>query len=111
MITLDPFTSLVLLSVLAVLLSVCVTVAIFALYRLTRLQKLITPGNDECQQSEIEHFALTNARKTRQFTPVESQLFGMLSLGLLLRNGLTWLAIAIIFLAVLAAAHPIMNIM
>ena len=100
-----PITELVVTAAAAVFLSIIVTACIFAVYRLSGLQRFVMPGADEARALEARLVEVLAEGKP--LTPA----WGEIGAAILTRNGQNAIAVAIVFLAVFSGIHPIVDIL
>ena len=93
-------------SIIAVPVAVIVTAVIFWCYRWSIVQKVVMPGADECRL--IERYLAQGLSGDAELTPDERAALAQLSHGVLLRNGMNAIAVAIVFLAVFTGAHALL---
>lgn len=92
---------------LAVPVAIVVTVILMWCFRLSPIQRIVFPGADECRDLEVLTQELTHL-KGREHKPYEMQALAQLGHGLLIRNGLLAIAVAVIFWVVLVSAHALL---
>ena len=93
-------------------LGILFTVGMMYILRRTSVQGLVLPGNNECQG--LEHRVSAMLAQGRGgadgLKPHDSACLGWLGLGLLIRNGLTILAVVHLFGYLLSAFHPLLSL-
>lgn len=94
-------------SILAVPLAIVVTwVILYCFRRIPQVQRIVMPGADECRR--IERWADRQLDEDKP-TPAHMQMMGAVMAALLIRNGITTIAVAIIFLAIFTGAHALLS--
>ena len=89
-------------SILALPIAIAVTTIIFWCYRFSGIQRIVMPGADECRLIEgyFKH-AIEEGGS-------EADALARLGHGILLRNGMNAIAVAIVFLAVFTGSHALL---
>ena len=103
----------ILLSLLSLAISIIITVIIFWIYRYTALAKIVLPGQDEANRAE-DIFNEIHRRlilEKEELQDKEYHLHAKLGHAILLRNALTIIAVAIIFLTVFSSVHHLTSIL
>ena len=94
-------------SILAVPVAIVVTTIIFWCYRFSGIQRIVMPGADECRM--LEAFVHARAHRTSdELGPENVATLARLGHGILLRNGMNAIAVAIVFLAVFTGSHALL---
>ena len=94
-------------SVVALPVAVFVTVALMYIYRFSAVQRIVFPGADECRKSE----AFLNVMLDKSdLKPAELATLSQISHGILIRNGLNAIAVAIIFAVVFTGTHALLAV-
>ena len=92
-------------SIIALPMAIGITAAIFWFYRWSVVQKVVMPGADECRDAEVLAIALMNDPERK---PAETAALAQVFHGILVRNGLNAIAVAIIFFCVFTGAHALL---
>ena len=96
-------------SIVAVPVAIAVTAIIFWFYRWSIVQRVVMPGADECRRIEEWHgWRKMHGTGEHKPNPAELQAYAQVSHGLLLRNGMNAIAVAIVFLAVFTGSHALL---
>lgn len=94
---------------LAVPIAIAVTVLLMWVYRFSGVQRIVFPGADECRTLENVTAAwFGHEHSVGNLTDAQWQALSRLGHGILIRNGLNAVAVAIIFMSVFAGAHALL---
>ena len=94
-------------TLLAVPLSLVVTAVLFAVWRWSPIQRVCMPGADECRM--LEAFVHARCHRTADELGHESMAaLAQLGHGILIRNGLNAIALALVFFVVMTASHALL---
>ena len=101
--------------IFAVLISVpvalVVTALLFACWRWSPIQRVCMPGADECRRCEHLLNAVMEVLQKNgddHLKPHEYALMAQLSHGILIRNGLNAIALALVFFVVATGSHALL---
>ena len=96
-------------SILALPVAIVVTTIIFWCYRFSGIQRIVMPGADECRLLE-RWVAVHSVRGKGEQDISDAALAAIARLGhgLLIRNGMNAIAVAIVFLAVFTGSHALL---
>ena len=96
-------------TILAVPISLVVTAVLFAVWRWSPIQRVCMPGADESRDAEHLFRALKLMfDQDGQLQPHHFDLAGRIGHGILIRNGLNAIALALVFFVVMTGAHSLL---
>ena len=94
-------------SIIAVPVAIVITALIFWVYRWSFIQRVVMPGANECRQLEGWLNDVMSG-DSRELTDQQVAMISTLGQGMLHRNGLNAVAVAIVFLAVFTGSHALL---
>ena len=95
-------------SIIALPVSIGITAVLMWVYRWSPIQRIVFPGADECRLAERFFTTMLAQTTEKPMRPCDYEAISRLGHGILLRNGMNAIAVAVIFFSVFTGSHALL---